>query len=297
MDPTQDRANKGSRGRRNYRDGMGIYNAKSESRKEFTQVKIKDARERLKDIPIIAAKERRQKMITENREKRIEDTKEEQRHEKINNKQLVEMLKDLTKALKEFEEITRKEMENIMIIVDRRYKISEIEFERIEEECRAIKEKLKQTEKLATQIKPDNERRMNKHKETINWRDIKETYVHNQYRYRNGIAILKHGENKFTKVPLIPKYKFNYYTRKWRTEYMVQTMSKSIKYVDFYKENRDILVKGGKNIMKAMRTHRQIKENAMKEYRERLRNNMNPTTEEYQCNSFTKQPRSIKINK
>ena len=143
-------------------------------------------------------------MITENREKRIEDTKEEQRHEKINNKQLVEMLKDLTKALNEFEEIARKEMENIMIIVDRRYKISEIEFERIEEECRAIKEKLKQTEKLATQIKPDNERRMNKQKETINWRDIKETYVHNQYRYRNGVAILKHGENKFTKIPLIP---------------------------------------------------------------------------------------------
>ena len=109
MDPTQDReANKGSRGRRNYRDGTGIYNAKSESRKEFTQVKIKDARERLKDIPIIAAKERRQKMITENRVKRIEDTKEKQRHEKINNKQLVEMLKDLTKALKEFEEITKK---------------------------------------------------------------------------------------------------------------------------------------------------------------------------------------------
>ena len=211
-------------------------------------------------------------MITENREKRIEDTKEEQKYGKINNKQLVEMLKDLTKAPKEFEEITRKELENIMIIVDRRYKITEIEFERIEEECRAIKKKLKQTEKLAIQINPDNERRMNKQKESINWRDIKETYIHNQYRYRNGAAILKHGENKFTKVPLIPKYKFNYYTRKWRTEYMVQTMSKSIKYIDFYKENRDILVKGGKNIIKAMRIHLQIKENAMKEYRERLRN-------------------------
>ena len=281
MNPTQDReANKGFRGRRSNRDGTGIYDTKSESRKEFTQVKIKDARERFKDIPIIAAKERRQKMITESREKRIEDTKEEQKYEKINNKQLVEMMKDLTKALKEFEEITMKELENIMIILDRRYKITEIEFERIEKECKEIKEKLKQTEKLATQIKPENERRMNKQKETINWRGIKETYVHNHYRYRNGVAILKHGEYKYTKVPLIPKYKFNYNTRKWRTEYMVQTISKSIKYVDFYKDNRDILVKGGKNIMKAMRTHRQIKENAMKEYRERLRNSMNLTTEE-----------------
>ena len=172
-------------------------------------------------------------MITKNREKRIEDTKDEQKDGKINNKQHGEMLKDLTKALKELEEITRKELENIMIIVDRRYKITEIEFERIEEKCRAIKEKLEQTEKLAIQIKPDNERRMNKQKENINWRDFKVTYMHNQYRYRNGIAILKHGENKFTKVPPIPKYKFNYNTRKWRAEYMVQTMSKSIKYINF----------------------------------------------------------------
>ena len=69
MDPTQDKeANKGSRGR-NYRDGTEIYDAKSEIRKEFTQVKIMDAHERLRDVPIIAAKERRQKMITENRER------------------------------------------------------------------------------------------------------------------------------------------------------------------------------------------------------------------------------------
>ena len=109
MDPTQDKeVNKGSWGWGNNRDGTGIYDAKSESRKECTQIKIKDARESLKDIPIIAAKERRQKMMTENREKRIEDTKEEQKHGKINNKKNVEMLKDLTKALKECEEITRK---------------------------------------------------------------------------------------------------------------------------------------------------------------------------------------------
>ena len=74
MNPTQDKlANKGFRGMRNNWDGTRIYDAKSESRKEFTQVKIKDARERLKDIPIIAAKERRQKIITENREKRIKN--------------------------------------------------------------------------------------------------------------------------------------------------------------------------------------------------------------------------------
>ena len=112
---------------------------------------------------------------------------------------------------------------------------------------------------------------------------------------KNGVTILKQKENKFTKVPLIPKYKFNYYTRKWRTKYMVQAMSKCIKYVDFYKENKDILVKGAKNIMKAMSIHRQIKENCMKEYRERLRNSKNTAREEYQWNSFTKQPRSIKI--
>ena len=101
------------------------------------------------------------------------------------------MLKHITKTLKKFEEIAKKELENIMIIVDRRYKIIESEFESIEEECRAIKEKLKLTVKLVIQIKPDNERRMNKQKESINWRNIKKTY-NNQYRYRNGVVILKH---------------------------------------------------------------------------------------------------------
>ena len=170
---------------------------------------------------------------------------------------------------------------NIMIIVNRRFKITESEFERIEEEWRAIKEKSKQTEKLAIQIKLDSERRMNKQKIIINWINIKETNIHNQYRYRNEEAILKQGENKLAKIPLITKYKFIYNTRKWRVEYMVQSISKSIKYIDFCEENRDILVKDGKNKMEVMKIHRQIKENAMKKYRERLRNNKNPTTEEY----------------
>ena len=93
----------------------------------------------------------------------------------IKNKQLVEMLKNLTKILKEFEEIARKELENIMIIVDFRYKITESKFERIEVECRAIKEKLKQIEKLTIKINLDCKRRMKKQKEIINWRDIKAT--------------------------------------------------------------------------------------------------------------------------
>ena len=85
--------------------------------------------------------------VTENRKKN-------RRHQRgtniweINNMQLVEMLKNLTKTLKELEEITRKELENIMIILDLRYKITESEFERIKDECRAIIFKLKQNEKL-----------------------------------------------------------------------------------------------------------------------------------------------------
>ena len=121
MDPTQDKeANKGSRGRRNNRDGKGIYYANSENRMEITQVKIKDALERLKDITIIAAKEIRQKMITENREKRIENRRQQR------GKNISEIKQQATsrnaewpnESFKKFEENKRNELENIMIIVD-----------------------------------------------------------------------------------------------------------------------------------------------------------------------------------
>ena len=50
-----------------------IYDARSESRKEFTKISFKDAKPRLQEIPHIQAKERRQKKINENREKRINE--------------------------------------------------------------------------------------------------------------------------------------------------------------------------------------------------------------------------------
>ena len=50
-------------------------------------------------------------------------------------------------------------------------------------------------------------------------------------------------------------------------------MTESIRYVEFYRKNHEQLVKGKRNIINALRTLRQTKEEHMKEYREKLRNN------------------------
>ena len=52
-----------------------ITDARSESRKEFTKIKIEDPMKRLQELPLKQAKERRQNIIEENRVKRIEENK------------------------------------------------------------------------------------------------------------------------------------------------------------------------------------------------------------------------------
>ena len=46
-----------------------ITDARSESRKEFTKIKIEDPMKRLQELPLKQAKERRQNIIEENRAK------------------------------------------------------------------------------------------------------------------------------------------------------------------------------------------------------------------------------------
>ena len=82
------------RWRKDGKPTKGIYNPRPESRQQFTKIQMADSRQKLIEIPINAAKERRQKIFNENREKR---TKEEIIPNNTDNKQLVEMMKNLTK--------------------------------------------------------------------------------------------------------------------------------------------------------------------------------------------------------
>ena len=169
-----------------------------------------DPRQRLIEIPINAAKERRQKIFNENREKR---TKVEIIPNNTDNKQLVEMMKNLTKTLREYENATNKELENIMRVIELRGKETRRELDKLEEARISIEARLKQANKLVKENEKNNGN-PDYQKVQVNWKTIKDTYIHNWRKFKNGVAVLKQN-NSYIKVPLIPKYKFNHYTRKW----------------------------------------------------------------------------------
>ena len=65
-----------------------------------------------------------------------------------NNKQLNMMIKQMIEALKEYEKVTRKEIENIMKIVNLKYSKMEKEQEQITKICDQMKEKLIQAKNI-----------------------------------------------------------------------------------------------------------------------------------------------------
>ena len=99
----------------------------------------------------------------------------------------------------------------------------------------------------------------------------REYYIHNQARFKNGLAMLKLEENKFIRVLVIPKYKYNKYSRKWIPKYFVRSMTECITVEEFINKNSNFIIRGRENIIKAKRIHDQIKKENMKAYRIKLR--------------------------
>ena len=97
-----------------------INDVSSESRKEFTKIKIEDPMKRLQELQLKQTKERRQNIIEENRAKRIEENKKAKIVQKSNKNLLViqTMIKEMTQALNTFMESTSKEIENINEIIN-----------------------------------------------------------------------------------------------------------------------------------------------------------------------------------
>ena len=96
----------------------------------------------------------------------------------------------------------------------------------------------------------------------------REYYIHNQARFKNELVMLKMEENKYIRVPVIPK---NKYSRKWIPKYFVQSMTECITFDEFINKNSSFIIRGRENIIKAKRIHDQIKKENMKAYRIKLR--------------------------
>ena len=92
-----------------------IIDARSESRQQFTKIKIEDPRERLRELLLQQAKDRRQSIIEQNRSKKKDPKTQVDPKTPI---QLQIMIKEITQALNCFMETTNKEIENIKRVVD-----------------------------------------------------------------------------------------------------------------------------------------------------------------------------------
>ena len=173
---------------------------RSENIKSFLTIPLTDPRQKLVEQQITAAKERRQKNFKETREnKNNEEIKETKLPENPNKKQLAQIVKQLTEALKQFEITTRKEIENIRKQIDLKIEIKDKENEN--ENLAKITESFENKLEEIKQLIPSHVNESIKERST----QIKNYYVHNQNRFKNRLAIMKEGESKFTRVPLIPK--------------------------------------------------------------------------------------------
>ena len=250
--------------RRSKKDEKGMHDPRSESRQQFTQIKFIDPREKLSIMHINEQKERRQKNLIDKRAENSKREKEEKKDKNPNNNQLMTMIKEVTKSLTEFEQATRKEIDNIMEIV-------KIKFNKMGKEQEKL---LKITQEF--EIKYESAKRLISEPEGILYRtiysktdaNIKNSFIHGQRRYKCGLTMLRSEENKYTRVPLIPLYK--YYKHKWRMVYFVRYKEETIKYTDFYEKNKNQIVMGKMNIIEAAKIHKQQKERSMIDYRERM---------------------------
>ena len=93
--------------------------ARSQNRNQFTQIKLVDPKIARQELPLKQAKDRRQKLIQENRSDRLEENKKVKEKPELNDpKQLSKMIKELTQALNNYMSITTQEIDNIKRIVE-----------------------------------------------------------------------------------------------------------------------------------------------------------------------------------
>ena len=63
--------------------------------------------------------------------------------------------------------------------------------------------------------------------------------------------------------------------RGWIWGYKVQDMEKAVSYKEFYKQNKELLVHGGTNIIIALKERMRIKNKNMREYSARIMRSIN----------------------
>ena len=212
-----------------------IDNDRTKSRQRFMDIPLKDPRIKLQEEAIIKAKERRQaefKNKRSNRKSKQEDDNENRVIKEAKDvKQLATIVAELSKTVSLFMKNTQSEIENLNKLINIKEEISNHNKDQVEEmkvkiksEILEIQLKIQDIDKLLKAENPvyqtnkfKNAPITKNHKELT----IKEAYVHNFNKFKNGVAVIKTGENKNIKVPLISNWKFDRRIKKWICQYKV----------------------------------------------------------------------------
>ena len=182
-----------NRGRKNTTSATGIIDPRSESRKQFGHIQLTDPREKLSEQQLKMIKDRRQANIKENREERKFKTSDEQKMANPNRKQLATMIQQLTEAMKDYEEATRKKIENIMKIVNLKFSKMEKEQKQITAICEQMKDKLIKAENIIN----ESEELFQKSNTDNKYENLINSYFNSTRRHRCGIAIMRSEEGRY----------------------------------------------------------------------------------------------------
>ena len=180
-------------------------------------------------------KECKKNLFKENIERKDKGTKENTKDKKENNthpdnKHLLTVIKQLKEVFKKYEETTEKEIKNIKEIIDKQYEISTKQQEKLKNLEKEIVNKyvkvmdtVKDTEIILQNF---NQIKQNEQRLKLYDKAISKSFIHNEWKHKNGVAMLQYGIDKYVRVPVIPRYKFNKYNRRWIKEYICKVWKK-----------------------------------------------------------------------
>ena len=146
------------------------------------------------------------------------------------------------------------ELNHECINIDREkmYKLSRM----LEERDNYIKEKYEQQQRSILHLESILK---NMEGNNTQMKNINQAYIHKHQTHRNGIAMIKNQEGKYTIIPLIPVRKFNRRLRRYEYHYKINSVRDGVEdFKNFYSRNQHLIIHGSQNIINTLREHKRL---------------------------------------
>jgi hypothetical protein len=81
--------------------------------------------------------------------------------------------------------------------------------------------------------------------------DMFRSFIHDSKRYRDAIGVMR-TETGLEKLKISCIWKWNVYKKRYKAYYYVKCGSKHLNYADFYKDHKEQIILGRKEIRRAL---------------------------------------------